>query len=390
MASKRIIVTSALIIISFALAACSSDDKTSESTSTSKSTTTKSTPPPVQPELETSVLFDGLSKPWDIAFIDKQTFLFTEKSGSIKVVKKNELSELAKISDVKDAGEGGLLGLAIDTDFDTNRFIYVCFNSKKASDIRVARYEVDQNVTKIQNEKIIVTGINSKESGRHSGCRIKSANDGNLFVGTGDAANANTPQNPKSLSGKILRIDREGKGVQGNLGEPFDNRIFNYGHRNVQGIALFDKPTDGVYGFSAEHGPDIDDEVNLIRSGNFGWAPTGSYNESVPMTDTRKFPDAISAVWSSGDPTIAPSGATLISGEKWGTYNGALALAVLKGSKVKILKFDRDYSISFDVDVLKDFGRIRSIVQGPDGNLYFVTDDSSDGKIVKVTPSISS
>ena len=389
MISKKIQTVSALLILSLVLVACSSGNETSKSKSTTSKETTTSSLPPTQPKLETQVLLDNLSKPWDIAFVDKQTYLFTEKSGTLNIVKNGEQTELAKISDVRDEGEGGLLGLAVDSNFKDNGFIYVCFNSQSARDIRIARYEINGDLTKLQNEKIIVSGINSADGGRHSGCRIRSASDGTLFVGTGDAANAKTPQNPKSLSGKVLRIDRDGKGIKGNLGEPFDSRIISYGHRNVQGIALFDKPIDGIFGFSIEHGPEKDDEVNLIRTGNFGWAPTGNYNESVPMTDTKKFPDAISAVWSSGDPTIAPSGATLISGEKWGTFNGALAVAVLKDKKVKVLKFDQNYGISFDVDVLSEFGRIRSIVQGPDGNLYFATDDESNGKIVKVTPSIA-
>jgi len=142
-----------------------------------------------------------------------------------------------------------------------------------------------------------------------------------------------------------------------------------------------------VYGYSVEHGSDRDDEVNILKSGNFGWAPRVTYEEDgIPMTDLVRYPDAISAVWSSGKPTIAPSGATLLSGKQWGIYNGALAVAVLKDKHVHIFKFDDANKLVFEREVLGDFGRIRSAAQGPDGNLYISTDNASNDKIIKITP----
>ena len=383
--TKVIVISVALVL---ALSSCSSEKSSSEKVD-KKSQDTTTTRPAQEPVLKTQVILDELSKPWDIAFVDNKSFIFTEKNGTLNIFKNGSSKKITSIKDVKSEGEGGLLGLDLDSNFEKNRFLYVCFNSKSAKDVRVARYVFNEKNDTIGEEKIIVDGIPSKDSGRHSGCRIRSAKDGSLFIGTGDSANSKNPQSPTSLGGKILRVDREGKGIKGNLGNPFDDRIFNFGHRNVQGIALFDEPLDGVFGFSVEHGPDRDDEINLIRNGNFGWAPTGGYDESVPMTDTKKFPDAIPAIWSSGDPTIAPSGATLVSGENWGSYNGSMAVAVLKGQKLKIIKFDKNYSIVFDIDAITGFGRIRSVVQGPDGNLYFATDDESNGKIIKVTPKFS-
>jgi glucose/arabinose dehydrogenase len=276
--------------------------------------------------------------------------------------------------------------MSIDSDFNKNRLIYLCYNSKSGSDVRIVQYKINESLTSISGEKSIVDGLPAASGGRHSGCRIRTAKDGTIFIGTGDAAKASTPQSRNLLGGKILRVDRNGKSIPGNLTAPFDDRILSYGHRNVQGITLFDEPIDGVFGFSAEHGPDRDDEVNLIKAGNYGWAPTGDYNENVPMTDLDKFPDAIPAFWSSGKPTIATSGLTLISGEKWGSYNGALAVAALKGEQVKIIGFRNDYSIAFEESILTEFGRIRVVVQGPDNNLYLAIDDKENGKIIKVTP----
>lgn len=379
-----IILTATVLIAS----SCSDNKKDTTSSSTTSTTTTGAVDTNFEPALVTEVLLDGLENPWDTGFLPDKTLIFTERSGELSALKDGNVSLLATMPNINSGGEGGLLGLAVDSDFEKNRYVYTCFNSSGSQrDIRVVRFTINEDVTTATDAKPIVTGIEAKSTGRHSGCRVKSANDGTLFIGTGDAARSKHPQDLNSLNGKILHVDREGKAVEGNLSSSGqDARIFNYGHRNVQGVALFDEPVDGVYGLSVEHGSDRDDEVNLIKSGNFGWSPTGDYDESVAMTDTDRFPDAISAVWSSGNPTIATSGASFLSGTQWGIYDGALAVAVLKGERVKILKFDNKFAVTLDKDVLTGFGRIRSATQGPDGNLYITTDDDSNGKIIKVTP----
>lgn len=367
------------------IAGCSSNKNSQRQTTTTTKTATSTQAK--EPSLTTDVVLGGLSNPWDIGFLPDKTLVYTERSGDLNALKNGKVTLLAHMPHVYVVGEGGLLGLAIDSDYSKNHYVYTCFDSQdQKRDIRVVRFTIDKDVSVASDPNPIVTGIEAKDTGRHSGCRVRSATDGTLFIGTGDAANATNPQDPKSLNGKILHVDRDGKPVTGNLAAPFDTRIFNYGHRNVQGLALFEKPINGVYGYSVEHGSDRDDEINLIKSGNFGWSPTGDYDESVSMTDTKRFPDAIPAIWSSGYPTIAPSGATELRGSQWGTYDGAIAMAVLKGERVKIIKFDSNYKVLFDKDVLSTFGRVRSAMQGPDGNLYITTDDSSDGKIIKVTP----
>lgn len=344
---------------------------------------------PVEPTLETAEVLGGLSRPWDIVFLPDNALVFNERSGQVSKLVNGQKVQIADITDVYNVGEGGLTGLALDADFKTNRYIYTCFNSRGTSgiDVRLVRWRLGEAADALADRQDIVIGIPSNSSGRHSGCRVRAASDGTLWVGTGDAAIASHPQDPKSLGGKILHVTRDGMPASGNLPEPFDPRIFSYGHRNVQGLALFDKPIDGVYGHSVEHGSDRDDEVNLLKSGNFGWAPRVTYVETgIPMTDTERFPDAVSAVWSSGFPTIAPSGATLLSGDQWGTWDGALAVAVLKDKHVHIFKFDDAYGLSFEREVLGEFGRVRSVTQGPDGSLYLSTDNGSNDKIIKVTP----
>jgi glucose/arabinose dehydrogenase len=182
----------------------------------------------------------------------------------------------------------------------------------------------------------------------------------------------------------VLRINRDGTGVAGNPGGVLDPRIFSYGHRNVQGIAF--RPSDG-FGVTTEHGPDRADELNALVPGNFGWNPVPGYNESVPMTDLAEFPNAVKALWDTGPRTYALAGATFITGSQWHGWNGVLAIALLKDSKLLLLRLDQNGIPVGRGEAISDRGRLRTPVQGPDGALYITTDNGgSSDVILKVTP----
>lgn len=341
------------------------------------------------PSLEVTYVLGNLTKPWDLGFLPDETLLFTQRSGSISAIINGAARELASPADVYARGEGGMMGLAVDSQFAENRFIYTCFNSiKEGLDVRVVRWKVNADVTALEDRTDIVTRLPSNSSGRHSGCRPRMDARGQLWIGTGDAAIGTNPQDPKSLGGKILRVDRDGKAIKGNLSEPFDPRIYSYGHRNVQGLALYPSPRAGVVGYTIEHGSYQDDEVNRLRSGNFGWDPVPGYNESVPLTDKQKYPQAIDAIWRSGVPTIAPSGATFLQGKHWQAWDGALAVAVLKDEHVRIMRLQKDGTLQDEsVQLKNNHGRLRSAVQGPDGMLYLTTDNGNGrDSILRVTP----
>ena len=349
-------------------------------------------PPPSPVAVETWV--GGLSIPWDIAFAGT-TMLFTERGVGIRVVKSDRSVATLTNSpaDLVAANEGGMLGLAVDPAFGTNRRIYACFVSNLPGsgtyDVRVARFTVDTGFTTLSDRADIVTGMpvnTTGSAGRHSGCRLRFGPDGMLWIGTGDAAMGTKPQDLTSLGGKVLRVATDGTApspANPNLGAGTDARIYTYGHRNVQGLAFRGSGTP----YSVEHGTACDDELNrLVAGANYGWDPVPGYDEGRPMTDLGKFPTARSAVWSSGCPTIAPSGATFLSGAQWGDWNGRLAIAVLKNQQLRIVQLDGGGdAVLSTIETLTGYGRLRTPVQGPDGALYVTTANGSNDQILRVT-----
>jgi glucose/arabinose dehydrogenase len=195
----------------------------------------------------------------------------------------------------------------------------------------------------------------------------------------------------------VLRVDlATGEAAPGNpfadAQNPAQQLIWTYGHRNVQGVAVRPGSND-VY--TAEHGPTTDDEVNRLRAGaNYGWDPSqggtvGGYDESVPMTDLDRFPDAVPAVWSSGNPVEAVSGAAFLSGAQWGDLDGALAVGALRGEKLLLITLGPDgavANVSVPAPLDGTFGRLRAVRLGPDGALYVSTSNGTDDEVLRVTP----
>lgn len=336
-----------------------------------------------------SVIAQGLQHVWGMAFLPDGRMVFSERRGVLSIISNGAVRVLATLDDVSAKGEGGLMGVVVDPAFSSNQFIYTCLSSAQG-DIRVVRWKLDPGLS-LSARNDIITNIPANtvaEPGRHSGCQIAFDGDGYLWVGTGDTARGDTAIQPKSLGGKVLRVTRDGKAAANNLGVDFDPRIYSYGHRNIQGLAFFKSPKHGVPGVSIEHGSTVDDEVNELKSGNFGWAPPANgYDESVPMTDKGRFPDAIGALWSSGNPTQAPSGGAILHGSQWKEWDGALAIAMLKGRHLKILQLDGNNKVLREEKILLgSHGRLRAVAQGPDGQLYVGSSNGSNDVIVALSP----
>jgi aldose sugar dehydrogenase len=404
------------LLATVALGACSGDDSVGEvpaapaqTASGTSSETTQATPSPAPrssmvPALDVEVVAGGFEHGWDIGFLPDGRALVTERPGRISIVSglregATRSQVRADLDDVFVSGEGGLMGMVVHPDFASSRLFTTCQTHQEggdAEDIRLVTWRLSADGGSAERVRDLLTGL-PISSGRHSGCRPTIADDGALLVGTGDVARGALPQNRTSLGGKVLRLDLE-------TGFPLDDNpffgsenereryVYSYGHRNIQGVAV--QPGTGAV-YTAEHGPSNNDEVNLIQAGaNYGWDPSqggtvAGYDESVPMTDLERFPDAVPAIWQSGASTQAVCAATFLEGEQWGALDGALVVTALKGSKLLLLTLAADGSLA-EVSVPEEtdgpFGRLRAARLGPDGALYVTTTNGDDDQLLRITP----
>ncbi|MBP2476310.1 glucose/arabinose dehydrogenase [Crossiella equi] len=356
------------------------------------------------PGLAVEVVTDKLTHGWEIGFLPDGRALVSQRPGRVALLSSTKpgatVSEVqADFGDVLVRGEGGLLGLLVHPDFATSRKFTTCQTHQQDDrpvDVRLVTWTLaEDGRSAVKAPQPLLTGL-PIASGRHSGCRLQLAPDGALLVGTGDAAQAAAAQDRRGLGGKVLRIDlNTGQPAPGNpfltAADPRERLLWTVGHRNVQGLAV--RPGSGQV-FAAEHGPTVDDEVNVLKAGaNYGWDPSQggtvtSYDEDVPMTDTKRFPDAVPAVWSSGDPTVATSAIDFLTGSRWGDLEGVLAMTTLKATKLMLLRLDQAgavTSVSIPRELDDTHGRLRAARLGPDGALYLTTSNGTGDKLLRVT-----
>lgn len=413
----------AVLLASVTLAGCSGDDGVGEVPVTPTRTASDGVAPTAgataspaprsddAPALDVEVVAKGFEHGWDIGFLPDGRALVTERPGRISIV--SGLREGARRTTVKAdfddlfvSGEGGLMGMVVHPDFATSRLFTTCQTHQEngqPKDVRLVTWKLSADGTSAQKWRDLLTGL-PISTGRHSGCRptiapgaVNDSGEDELFVGTGDVAQADVPQSRTSLGGKVLRLDLEtGFPLSGNPFFSLENEreryIYSYGHRNIQGVAV--QPGTGAI-YTAEHGPSTNDEVNLISAGgNYGWDPSrkgmvDEYDESVPMTDLELYPDAVPAVWQSGERTQAICGAAFLEGEQWGALDGALVITALKGSKLLVLTLADDGSVE-EVAVPEEtdgpFGRLRAARLGPEGALYVTTTNGDDDQLLRITP----
>nr|WP_238556404.1 PQQ-dependent sugar dehydrogenase [Dietzia sp. UCD-THP] len=339
------------------------------------------------PAVRATTVMDRLNVPWDVVRTPDGTILTGERGGRVVAQPAGgQRRDVAiDLPGLVRQSESGLMGMAVDAGFAQNREIHVCYsqNAGGTRDNRVTTFRAADNWSALTRVRDVVTGIPLGAEGIHSGCRLQVAADGSIYIGTGDTFNATGPQDPASFAGKILHVNPDGTPATGN------SPILTLGHRNVQGLAI--QPGTGRV-YSAEHGPDVDDEVNLLAPGaNYGWDPNvnGQYNQNVPMTDTTRHPGAVGAVWASGRPTLASADIEFLRGSAWGEWEGALAMANLKTQKLVLLRLSEDGRSVRDAAVLLegDFGRLRSLTPEPDGSLLVTTSNANNRDVVfRVSP----
>lgn len=350
-----------------------------------------SVPAVAAPRTTVTSVVAGLQLPWDVTWIG-DLMLFNERSGRVwsKRPGATPVQVRLPLPPIYTRGEAGLLGMVADPSAKTNRNFYTCMSvatpNGEASDVQVWKWRLTNDSTAVR-VSTLVKGI-PIENGGHNGCRLVFRSSRYMYIGTGDAVNGTAPQDLSSLGGKILRVRSDGYVPKTN---PFYSRggnaryVWNYGHRNVQGLAK--RPGVSEL-WSVEHGPTRDDEINLVvKGGNYGWNPVPGYNEDVPMTDLARYSKAITAKWTSGSPTVATSGATFLSGSRWGSWNGVLAVAMLKGQGIMLFTVDSRNRLTPLTRIATSYGRIRTVNQGTDGLLYFTTSNGDNDAVYRITPS---
>ncbi|MGY5144573.1 MAG: PQQ-dependent sugar dehydrogenase [Candidatus Nitrosopumilus sp. bin_32a] len=306
-----------------------------------------------------TILAENLDKPRAIAVSDDRIFV-TEKDGAIKVIQNNTLLEspLATLRGA-DVFDGGLLGIALHPNFSTNHHLYVFLTYAENGDLWNKILKITESENKLQNAEVILDKIPG--SSFTNGGFIKFGPDEKLYIGTGTVSDAShLPQDLDSLSGKILRINDDGTFPDDN---PFSNSpIYSLGHRNPQGMTWDD---DGNL-FVAEFGPEKNDEINLIQAGkNYGWPEQQcSGNES--------FVDAIICY----DPSIEPGGILFYTGDSL-DFESSFIMASMRAANLYQVDFEE--GLSSQKSILSGIGRVRDVVQGPDGSLYVIT-SNTDGK----------
>lgn len=315
----------------------------------------------------------NLDTPWAVVFLPNGDMLFTERSGLLKLVSGGNVSIVSDIPDVLEYGEGGLMGLAIHPNFSSNNYIYMQYTYKGIGNDtlnRVVRYKYSNG--KLSDRVIIVDSIPGAIF--HNGGRIKFGPDEYLYITTGDSLEPSLAQDKNSLAGKILRVTDDGKPAPGN---PYNNLVYSYGHRNPQGLAW---DSQGRL-WSTEHGrssPSGYDEVNIIQKGkNYGWpeiqGPEKRDGMEVPLAQ-------------SGDETWAPAGGDFIE--------DSFFFAGLRGQALYELKIENSNAI-ITQHLLQELGRLRDVVLGPDNLLYISTSNrdgrgspaGNDDRILRIDPS---
>jgi len=331
-------------------------------------------------DLKTKVVSAGLSHVWEMVYGPDQQLWITERGGKISRVnpQTGAVTLLLNISDVVSNGEGGLLGMALNPQFATNPWVFVVYNYNSGSGYKekVVRYNYSGGTL---NTPLTLLDM-IPASSIHNGSRLLVTSDQKLLITTGDASAAANAQNTASVSGKILRINLDGTIPADN---PFpDNRVWTFGHRNPQGLVQV-----GGKLYSSEHGPNNDDEVNLILKGrNYGWPNVeGFCDKSAEQTfcTANNVVEPLMA-WT---PTIATSGLTYYNSDFIPQFKNSLLLLSLKGSKFTQLKLnDGGDKIEGSKDFfVNQFGRLRAICQSPDGKIYIGSSNGSDDKIIEIT-----
>jgi glucose/arabinose dehydrogenase len=281
-------------------------------------------------------------------FLPNEKMIFTQRGGNVSLLDNDGVKNIGNIN-VTANGESGLLGVAVDPQFTQNNYIYLYYTSSSGN--RVSRFILTD---KLQNETILIDNIPS--AAIHNGGRIKFGPDGKLYITTGDASNSTSAQDINSLSGKVLRMNKDGTVPADN---PFKNYVYTYGNRDPQGLAW---NSNGIL-YESEHGATQNDEINILQPGvNYGWP---IYQGNISASGYQ------APLFAYTNFTLAPSGMAF--------YNDKLYIAGLRGSQLRQITLSNDGTIITGQEAtFTQLGRIRDVV-AHNGYIYICT-SNRDGR----------
>jgi glucose/arabinose dehydrogenase len=344
--------------------------------------------------LTATVIAEGLDHPWALGFLPDGRMLVTERSGQLRLVSDGAVGEPIKgVPDVYNQGQGGLLDLALASDFATSGQIYLTF-SEPAQDaglqrgqgtaVLSARLVLEGDSGRLEDGKVIFRMNRFTTTNRHFGSRVVIGADGNLFVTLGERGVQDRAQDVTDLAGAIVRIAPDGSVPADNpKPEGWAPELWSKGHRNPQGATLRD---DGVL-FTVEHGARGGDEVNMPQAGaNYGW-PVISYGIDYSGVTIGEGTEKAGLeqplhYW---DPSISPSGLDFYDGELLPAWQGDLLAGGLSGQLLVRLDMEGDAVVGEERLFEGQLGRIRDVRVGPDGAIYLLT-DADNGRLIRVAP----
>ena len=338
------------------------------------------------PRLRAVAVQSGLSIPWDLAFAPDGRMLVTERPGRIRVYasgkKDAALQNTRTVGRVRAEGEAGLMGIAV-TRKAGKTFVFVCASrsTRRGWRNQVLRYTLGPK-SGLRYDRLVLGKM--KANSNHNGCAVELGPDGKVWVAMGDAGDLDTPQDRSRRNGKILRINTDGSIPDNNpiSGSP----VYAIGFRNPQGIAF--RPGTNLP-YVTEHGPDVHDEVNVVRRGaNYGWPCWSGADTRGPSSSGCGSAGSYRApIWSSGNRTLATSGAAFVTGDRWGDWRRNLFVPTLKESDLRRFTTSRAGDNAVNRSTLYDgrFGRLRAAVAAPGGQALFLTTSNGSGdRVVRV------
>lgn len=333
------------------------------------------------------VIVSDLINPWGMAFLPDGSLLITEKSGELIHFKDGMKTEITGVPEVYNRGQGGLLDIRLSPDYANDGWVYITYSStegdQKGGNTALMRAKLS-GIT-LTNQEVLYKASPNTTKGQHWGSRIVFDDQGHVYFTAGERGERDVnPQDITRDNGKVYRLNRDGSIPADN---PFVGKanakeaIWSYGHRNPQGM-IINSQTQEIW--VHEHGPRGGDEINIIKKGaNYGW-PVITYGINYSGTDitdeTEK--EGMEQPLYYWVPSIAPSGMALVTGNKYPQLTGALLVGSLKFVYLEALYLENNKVVKRE-KLLDGIGRVRNVIQGPDGYIYAGIEGVGIVKLIK-------